>query len=193
MKGSLVGLPLHYTLQHRTDHLLLHFHAIFTMMLCASPSVVPLPVLRQNWETLARPASWCSKSPDVNACPHTVFIHPSVSRHKPTNLLPLGFEAQTKKLSQWFWGQITEKLSPPVLRLNQKTHASRLLHVYDADHTRRHSTSRSSGHWVPDLCLIIPDPPHQVSYSCLHHHRCTPCCIRHLHITRQANTFLHNE
>jgi hypothetical protein len=70
----------------------------------------------------------------------------------------LGFEAQTKKLSQWFWGQTTDKPSPPVLWLNQKTHASRLLHVYGADHTRRHPTSRSSDHRIPDLCLIIPDP-----------------------------------
>jgi hypothetical protein len=36
---------------------------------------------------------------DVDACPHTVFIRSSVLRHKPTNLLPLGFETQTKKKS----------------------------------------------------------------------------------------------
>jgi hypothetical protein len=53
---------------------------------------------------------------------------------------------------------------PVVLRLNQETHASRLLHVYDVDCTRHHPTSRSSSHRVPDLCLIIPDPLHQVSY-----------------------------
>jgi hypothetical protein len=121
-------------------------------------------------------------------CPHTVFIRSSVLRRKPTNLLPPGFEAQTnksprwfwgpnhqtidlgfkaqiKKPSQWFWGQTTDKPSPPVLRLNQKTLVSCLLHVYNADRTRRHPTSQSSGHWEPDLCLIIPDPLHQVSYS----------------------------
>jgi hypothetical protein len=38
-----------------------------------------------------------------------------------------------------------------VLRLNQETRASSL-HVTGADHTRRHPTSRPSGHWVPDLC-----------------------------------------
>jgi hypothetical protein len=32
-------------------------------------------------------------------CLHTVFIHSSVLRHKPTNLPPLSFEAQAKKLS----------------------------------------------------------------------------------------------
>jgi hypothetical protein len=79
------------------------------------------------------------------------------------------------------------------LRLNRKTRASCLLHVYDTDRTRHHPTSRSSGHQVPDLCLIILDPPHQVSYSCLDPCRCLPCRIHHLHITRQANTFLHTE
>jgi hypothetical protein len=44
-----------------------------------------------------------------------------------------------------------------------------------------------------DLCLITPEPPHQVSYSCLDLHRCPPCRIRHLHITRQANMFLHTK
>jgi hypothetical protein len=53
--------------------------------------------------------------------------------------------------------------SPPILRINQRkpsilllrlnheTHASHL-HVYGADRTRRHSTSRSPGHRVPNLC-----------------------------------------
>jgi hypothetical protein len=31
-------------------------------------------------------------------CPHTVFIHSSLLMQKPTNLFPIGFEAQTKKL-----------------------------------------------------------------------------------------------
>jgi hypothetical protein len=47
---------------------------------------------------------WWSKPPDVDACPHTVFICSSVLSHKLTNLLPLGFEVQTKKLSRWFCG-----------------------------------------------------------------------------------------
>jgi hypothetical protein len=51
-------------------------------------------------ETLARLLSHRSKPPNVDVCPHTIFIRPSILRHKPTNLLPLGFEAQTKKLSQ---------------------------------------------------------------------------------------------
>jgi hypothetical protein len=41
--------------------------------------------------------------PDVDVCPHTVFIRSSVLRRKPINLLPLGFEAQTKKSSWWFY------------------------------------------------------------------------------------------
>jgi hypothetical protein len=107
--------------------------------------------------------------------------------------IDLGFEAHIKKLSQWFWGQTTNKLSPSVLRLNQKTRASYLLHVYNANRTWHHPTSRSSSHWVPHLCLIIPDHLHQVSYSCLDLHRCPPCLIHHLHIMRQANTFLQIE
>jgi hypothetical protein len=52
-----------------------------------------------------------------------------------------------------------EKLSTLVLKPNQETRAPLLL-VHDADHTRHHPTSRSSGHWVPDLCLTIPSPLH---------------------------------
>jgi hypothetical protein len=92
----------------------------------------------------------------------------------------------------WFWGSKQETVVV-VLRLNRKTHASRLFHVYDVNHTWCQPTSWSSDHWVPGLCLMIPDPPHQVSYSCLIPHRCPPCRIHHLHIMRQANTFLHTE
>jgi hypothetical protein len=104
MKGSFVRLPLCRTWHHRTDHLLLHFHATSTMMPRAPPTVAPSLVLRQNWETLAWIASWWSKLPNVDACPHTVFIDSSGLRRKPIDLLPLGFEVQTKKPSQWFWG-----------------------------------------------------------------------------------------
>jgi hypothetical protein len=164
------------------------------------PSFASLPRDLHDDATCTTLMQW-SKPPDVDACPHTVFIRSSVLRHEPTNLLPLGFEAQikkrlwwfwgpnrqtidlsfetqTKKSSWWFWGQTTNKPSPLVLRLNWKTRVSHLLHVYDVDQTRCHPTSRSSGHWVLDMCLIIPDPPHQVSYSC------PPCRIRHLYITR---------
>jgi hypothetical protein len=103
IKSSLIRLPLRRTRCHRTDCLLLHFHTASAMMPCAPHAIAPSPVLRQNWETLARLALRWSKPPDVNACTHTVFICPSVLRHKVTNQLPLGFEARTKKLSQSFW------------------------------------------------------------------------------------------
>jgi hypothetical protein len=80
-----------------------------------------------------------------------------------------------KKLSQWFWGQTTDKWSLLVLRLNRKTHASRLLHMYDVDCTQRQLTSLSFDYWVPDLYLIIHDPPHHVSYSWLNPRRCLSC------------------
>jgi hypothetical protein len=77
-----------------------------------------------------------------------------------------------------------------VLRPNQETHTPRLL-VHGADRTRRHPTSRSFDHRVPDLCLTILGPMHQVSYSCLDPHRCPPCRTRHLYTTRKANTILY--
>jgi hypothetical protein len=40
-------------------------------------------------------------------------------------------------------------------------------------------------------CVIIPDPLHQVLYSCHDPHRCPPCCTCHLHTTSQANVILH--
>jgi hypothetical protein len=99
MKSSLVRLLLHHTRRHRTDHLLLYFYVTSAMIPCAPADVAPPSVLRQNWKTLARLASRRSKPPDVDACPHTVFIYSSVLRYKPTNLLPIGFEAQNKKPS----------------------------------------------------------------------------------------------
>jgi hypothetical protein len=104
MNGSLVWLPLRRTRHHRTIRLLLHFHVTSAMMPPAPPAVAPPPVLRQSWETLAWHASRWSKPPDVNMCPHTVFIHSSILRRKPINLLPHGFKGQTKKPSWWFWG-----------------------------------------------------------------------------------------
>jgi hypothetical protein len=74
------------------------------MMPHALPVVTPSPVLRQTCETLARLASQWNKPPDVDACPHTVFIRSLDLRWKPINLLPLSIEAQTKKPSRWFWG-----------------------------------------------------------------------------------------
>jgi hypothetical protein len=82
---------------------------------------------------------------------------------QPTNQSLLDFEAQTKKMSLWFWGpnhqtrvagfeaQTGKPSTTLVLRLNQETRAPRL-HVSGADRTWRHLTSRPLGHWVPDLC-----------------------------------------
>jgi hypothetical protein len=53
IKGSLVWLPLRRIRHHRTDHLSLHIHVTSVMIPRAPPAVAPLPVLRQNWETLA--------------------------------------------------------------------------------------------------------------------------------------------
>jgi hypothetical protein len=75
-----------------------------------------------------------------------------VLRPNHSQTIAIGFKAQTdEKQSEWFWGQTTHKLSTLVLRLNQDTHAPRL-HVHGADRTQCYPTSRSLGHWVPDLC-----------------------------------------
>jgi hypothetical protein len=74
-----------------------------------------------------------------------------VLRPNHSQTVAIGFVAQTdEKLSEWFCGQTTHKLSTLVLRLNQEIRAPRL-HVHGADRTRRHLTSRSPGHRVPDL------------------------------------------
>jgi hypothetical protein len=39
-------------------------------------------------------------------------------------------------------------------------------------------------------CVTIPNPLHQVFYSCHDPRRCTPCRTCHLHTTRQANVIL---
>jgi hypothetical protein len=75
-----------------------------------------------------------------------------VLRPNHSQTVAIGFAAQTdEKPSEWFWGQTTHKPSTLVVRLNQETHASRLP-VHGADRTWCHSTSRSPGHRVPDLC-----------------------------------------
>jgi hypothetical protein len=217
MKGSLVRLPLCRTQWHRTKHLLLHFHATSMMMPRTPPFVAPSPVLRQNWDTMARLASRRSKPPDVDVCHHTFFIHSSVLRHKPINLLPLGFvaqtkkssqwfwglnhqtvdlgfEPQTKKLSHWFWGQTTNKPSLVVLRLNRETTllVSSICMLWIAHGVTRPLDLSAIEYltcaWSsPILRTKSPTP------ASLNPHRCPPCCIRHLHITRQANVFLHTE
>jgi hypothetical protein len=112
MKGNLVWLPLRCTRRHQANHFLLHVHVTSAMMPRAPPVIAPSLVLRQNWKALAQLASRRIKPPDVDVCPHIVFIYSSVLRGKPTNLLPLGFKAQTKKPSWWFWGpkQVTVAL-----------------------------------------------------------------------------------
>jgi hypothetical protein len=96
---------------------------------------------------------------------------------KPVKTVTIGFEAQTDEKSY---------ASTLVLRLNQETCAPPF-HVNGGDRTRRHPTSRSFGHQVPDLCTRSPTisgPLHQVSYFCHNRHRCTPYRTCHLHTTR---------
>jgi hypothetical protein len=101
-------------------------------------------------------------------------------RHNRTNHLLLHFH-MTSTMMPHAPPAITP---PPVLRQNWEILAwlaSR----------RCHPTFRSSDHRVPDLCLTILDPLHQVSYSYLDPHCCPPYRTCHVHITRQANMILH--
>jgi hypothetical protein len=73
-----------------------------------------------------------------------------------------GFEAQTEKPKATGLRSNREKPSTLVLRPNQETRAPRLL-VHGADRTQRHPNSQPSSQRVPNLCLTIPGPLHQVS------------------------------
>jgi hypothetical protein len=82
---------LRRTRRHRTDRILLLFHATSTMMSCAPLVIAPSPVLSQNWETLAQRRRILTRV--------QCHLHPPVSFvAQPTNHRPLGFEAQTKKM-----------------------------------------------------------------------------------------------
>jgi hypothetical protein len=124
-------------------------------------------------------------------CPNhqNIAVSFEVQTEKDSSLV---LRPKQEKLSLWFWYQTIEKPSTLVLRLNQETRAPLLL-VHSADHTECHPTSRSSGHWVPDMCLTIPGPLQQVFYSSHDPHRYPSCRTCHLHITRQANTIVHTK
>jgi hypothetical protein len=124
--------------------------------------------------------------------PHVIFIlhwfcgilwHKSRNRHGD-------FEAQIIKLYLTVLRPKPGNPSILILRPNHETRAPDLL-MHGADITQRHPTSQSSGDWVLNLCLVVPSPLHQVSYSCHDHRRCPSCRTCHLHTTRQANAILH--
>jgi hypothetical protein len=52
-------------------------------------------------------------------------------------------------------------------------------------------TRLSSDHRVPDLCLTLTGPLHQVFYSFHDPHHCPSCHTYHLHTMRKANVILH--
>jgi hypothetical protein len=108
---------------------------------------------------------------------NTIFIFPSVLWHNQQTIAHLVFRPKPRNCRSDLVGQIMKPQlpvlrpkpgNPPtlVLRPNQETCAPCLL-VHVANRTQCQPTSRSSGHRVPDLCLTIPNPIHQVSYSCL--------------------------
>jgi hypothetical protein len=177
------------------------------------------PVLRQNWDTLAWLASRWSMLPDVDMRPHTIFICTLFLRCKPTNLPPLGFEVQTNKASRWFCGTNHHTIAASfevqigkhkrlVLRPNHQTIATSFeanpgetVNLgFEAKQTNLFSSSPCAWCWLhtasPNMLIIRPSSTrlvldHPQSYSYI-----DPCCYPschtyHLHITRQANAFLH--
>jgi hypothetical protein len=122
-----MGSRVWHSPSHRLIHLQLDPDAPSVMVPHAPPTVAPPPVLRPEWETLVWLASRRSKPLDLDTRhpPSVGFVA------QPTNQSPLGFEAQTKKLSRWFWGpnhqtvatgfeSHTGKPEPLVLRPNQE-------------------------------------------------------------------------
>jgi hypothetical protein len=109
---------------------------------------------------------------------------------KPLTNRPSGF--QTIPLTNHHNGFETKPLInyPPWFWCSTKKY---VLLVHGADHTRYHLTSWSSSHRVSDLCLTIPNPLHQIFYSCLDPHRYSPYRTYHQHTMRQANTILHTK
>jgi hypothetical protein len=165
-KGILVRLALRRTWCHRTECLLLHFHVISMMMPRAAPVIAPSSVFRQNWETLEWLASRRSKQLDLDACPtpSSSSAHRFWGANRQT-IAHLVLWPKPRNCRSDFVGQITKphllvlrpnpgNLSTLVFRLNQETYAPYLL-VHGVCHTQHHPTSRSSGHRVPDLCLIL--------------------------------------
>jgi hypothetical protein len=118
-----------------------------------------LSVLWRNRQTVA----WLILSPNQETV--VVILRPKLLNRscwfwvRNHQTVPVVLKPNHWKPSQWFWGQTIDKPLTLFLRLNQETHASRLL-VHGADRTQRHPTSRSSGHWVLDLCLTIPSSLH---------------------------------
>jgi hypothetical protein len=102
------------------------------------------------------------------------------------------FETQIIKPKMSVLKPKSKNRSTLVLRLNQETHAP-CLYVHGTDRTQCHLNSRSPGHRVPDLCLTIPGPLHQVFYFCHDPHRCPPCHTCYLQTTRQANSIHHTK
>jgi hypothetical protein len=87
---------------HDVVRLQLEFDTTSTMVPPAPPVVAPPPGLRSDWETLIQLASMRSKPLDLDACPR--HLHPPIGFvAQLTNRSPAGFDAQTNKLSWWFW------------------------------------------------------------------------------------------
>jgi hypothetical protein len=55
-----------------------------------------------------------------------------------------------------------------------------------------HGVTQSLNHLATEylICVTIPDPLHQVSYSCHDSRHCLPYRTYHPHTTRQANVIL---
>jgi hypothetical protein len=157
----------------------------------------PSSLHRQFWGKLGNPSPTCfqAKHDTRSRWVSRVVLHSSVLWCNWQTVVHLVLRNKPRNRLGDFEAQIT-KLELPVLRPksgnrpNQETCAPCLI-VHGTDGTRCHLTSQSCDHWVPDLCLTIPGPLHQVSYSCQDPCCCPPCHTCHLHTMRPANAILH--
>jgi hypothetical protein len=186
---------------HRIDPSIFSFNSTRSPRWCHVHH--PPSFLRQFWGKLGNPSSTCFQVKQATrtrrvSCANLLLpvlwgnwqtVACLVLRPKPRNRRG-DFKAQITKLELPILRPKPENSTTLVLRSNQETRTPHLL-VHGADHTRRHPASRSFGHRVPDLCLTIPGPLHQVSYSCHNPCHCPSCRTSHLHTMRQANVIIY--
>jgi hypothetical protein len=151
--------------------------------------MVPPPVLRTDWEILARLASRQSKLLDLDACPVPTSLRRFCNKTDKPRLA--WFWDQTKKPSRWFWG-LNHQTGAVEFEAQTGKHDDIGFEAQPRNQRSSSPCAWCKPHTVsPDLYLIIPSPLYQTSYSCLDPRHCPPCHICYLHTMRQASVILH--
>jgi hypothetical protein len=189
---------------HRPVQLQLDPDVTSVMVPHASPTVVPLPVLRPDWKTLARLASSWSRPLDLNVCPASSFLHRfcgTTDKSKPvwfwgsnqeTTAVILRPKSPNQSCQFWgsnretrrrrFWGQNRENHRPWFWGSTKKLTLLISMYMVQTAHDITRPLDRPTIKYP--TCATIFGPLHQVSYSCRNPHRCMPCHTCHLYTTR---------